>query len=522
MIEFFIFEIGSNVFGTLNFVCRKKLKCIFANVCMISTPPSHTALSISTSTQKFNLTSPINLRIIQKIETKKQLNLINTTLKMSLSAKAQQFCLPSQTYLNFGIYELGDVCPTTGTIFVKPVPKLVHSKGLVLFKGTKKHIAGVKGKDHADCVPYADYSFDFAKTAHVGESKWWDKPLVFGKIARASRAEFCFLPTGELVGSVDKRLARGGRNPKDQVKYAKLSTMTKEQRIEVIKSGTLDSLGKSQGKKTATSKKIKSVYSDADTRLMGKFIKRANAVEYLKSGETDDINVSYEEDSKNGFPFQRADYRKELERMMRIPAIAGRRFQITRPQQVELGEVRDPFGNDLWREMSVPVLETEYLSLTEFWTALNEEFMETGEFGEECRLNFGAEEESVFVMSDDEDAEEEEEIKVEAKQKRKTEVIALAEGGDLISQLVLEAQKKDEPVVEAEEVVVEEEEEVKAKAVEEVIKPKKKGRGKGKKNKKTIAPLPKANFDDGNLSDEVVDAMVAGMSDEEVAKMADM
>ena len=454
------------------------------------------------------------------------------------SSKATQFVLP-QTYLNFGTYVLGDVCPTTGTIFVKPVPKLIHTKGLVLYKGKKTHIAGVKGTDHDDCVPYADFTFDFAKSSATAGSLW-KNPLVFGKIARASRAEFCFLPTGELVGSADSRLTRGGRNPKDQVAYAKLCTMTQEQRIAVIKSGELDSKGKTEGKKIATTKKKSRFETSADSRLMSKFIKRANAIEYLKTGHTEDINISYNEDSKNGYPFHRADYRKELERMMRNPAIAGHKFVIQRPQMVEMGSIQSPFAESLWEQRSMPHLETEYLGLEEFWTAMNEEFMKGGEYGEECRLNFGVEEEAVFVMSDDEDAEEELAVKVEEQVKRKAEVIALAKGGDLISALVVEANKdewdaaKTEPVLDPVAVaelatnplVVKEmlPADVK-KAVEEVtqvIAPtKRKGRGKGKK-KKAIKPLPKADYDKSGLSDEVVDAIVDGLSDEEVAVMAEM
>ena len=204
------------------------------------------------------------------------------------SSKATQLQLP-ESFLTFGTYVLGDVCPTTGTIFVKPVPKLIHTKGLVLYKGKKQHISNVEAKHHDKCVPLADFTFDFAASHKQGLKK----KLNFGKIARASRAEFCFLPSGELVGSADSRLTRGGRNPKDQVKFAGLSAMTKEQRIAVIKSGELESKGKTEGKKIATTKKKTKGYVSADSRLMSKFIKRANAVEYLKTGETDDINISY-------------------------------------------------------------------------------------------------------------------------------------------------------------------------------------------------------------------------------------
>ena len=81
------------------------------------------------------------------------------TKQGTTGTKQEQYKLPVN-YESFGKYVLGDVCPTTGTVFVKPVPKLVHTKGLVLRSGKVTHISLVAEKDQDECVPFARHDFN--------------------------------------------------------------------------------------------------------------------------------------------------------------------------------------------------------------------------------------------------------------------------------------------------------------------------------------------------------------------------
>ena len=244
-------------------------------------------------------------------------------MSQSLGTKQEQYKLPVN-YESFGKYVLGDVCPTTGTVFIKPVPKLVHTKGLVLRSGKVTHISLVAEKDQDECVPFARHDFNptfslcdqyVVVDGRSSTTKRKVNELFFNKIARASRAEVCFLPSGELVGSADPRLKRGGRNPKDQAEFAKLCTMTKEERIAVIKAGELETEGATKGKRVATGKSGKAKKTDKrwlkDRDMMWKFLQKADLVDYLTTGRIDE----WDDDA---FPFHRKKYTEELERMLKL------------------------------------------------------------------------------------------------------------------------------------------------------------------------------------------------------------